>query len=77
VAGEGRGLLVTFAGEWPMRFVATSAEGFAARTTHNELRIGEGDDEPVFVRAGEEIVCPRLKWGRSGVEAAYSGGLGE
>jgi CubicO group peptidase (beta-lactamase class C family) len=61
VAGEGRGLLVTFAGQRPMRFVATSAEGFAARTTDTELRIGEGDEELVFVQAGAEIVCPRLK----------------
>ena len=59
VARWGRGLEVTFAGQPPLRFAASSATRFAAVNTDTELEFREGGSRLVFIQGGAELDCTR------------------
>lgn len=59
VARGGSGLDVTFAGQPPLRFQASSATRFAAVNTDTELEVRDDGTRLVFIQGGAELDCSR------------------
>lgn len=59
VARWGSGLEVTFAGQPPLRFRASSATRFAAVDADTELEVRDGGSRLVFIQGGAELDCTR------------------
>ncbi|GAB2669386.1 serine hydrolase domain-containing protein [Kribbella swartbergensis] len=59
VAAWGSGLVVTFGGQPPLRFGASSATRFAAVEVDAELELRDNGSRLVFIQGGAELDCTR------------------
>jgi CubicO group peptidase (beta-lactamase class C family) len=59
VARRGSGLEVTFAGQPPLRFGATSATRFASANADTEFEVRDDGSRLVFIQGGAELDCTR------------------